>query len=92
MWAEHNNFKSIIQSAWKEKVDGSSGYILTEKLRRTRKALKIWNKTEFGNVHQNIHDITAKIENMEKNLQDKWSDQVAMAIDQLNTQLNNNIS
>ncbi|KAL3637381.1 hypothetical protein CASFOL_018549 [Castilleja foliolosa] len=43
MWIDHKDFKALIAENWNINIQGHIGYVITEKLRRTRKALKHWN-------------------------------------------------
>jgi hypothetical protein len=55
-WDITNYF--VVASAWKEKIQGSQAYILSQKWKvAKRKALKIWNHHHFGNIQDKIKAI-----------------------------------
>jgi hypothetical protein len=55
-WDITNYF--VVASAWKEKIQGSQAYILSQKWKvAKRKALKIWNHHQFGNIQDKIKAI-----------------------------------
>ncbi|MQL91120.1 hypothetical protein Taro_023718 [Colocasia esculenta] len=52
MWTQHTDFISVVQAAWSLDVQGTPLFVLYQKLRTVKKALKIWNRDVFGKIHQ----------------------------------------
>jgi hypothetical protein len=50
MWSTHPQFLDVIRSAWNVNVHGSPPYILCQKLKACKAALKEWNTNTFGNI------------------------------------------
>lgn len=50
-WLLHPQFGPFIEKVWKEsQIHGDVGYVLQNKLRALKMALKQWNKGVYGNV------------------------------------------
>ncbi|XP_026383566.1 uncharacterized protein LOC113279069 [Papaver somniferum] len=54
MWMEDPTCRDIIANAWSVNVVGSPAYKLNAKFLNTKKGLRDWNKTSFGNIQTNI--------------------------------------
>ncbi|KAJ8505060.1 hypothetical protein OPV22_005946 [Ensete ventricosum] len=54
MWSSHPKFLEVIKSAWDINVFGSPPYILCQKLKACKAALKKWNSTTFGNINDRV--------------------------------------
>lgn len=54
MWASHHSCEDLISETWKTRVVGCPMFILQRKLQIFKARLKVWNKTIFGNVHDNV--------------------------------------
>lgn len=61
MWAEHDDCFNLIATSWNTSVSGYPMFILSQKLKTLKNALKSWNKDKFGNVH-------AKVKSAEENV------------------------
>jgi hypothetical protein len=50
-WLQSNGFKDVIRTAWDScQVDGWMGFVLKEKLKVIKNAIKVWNAAKFGEV------------------------------------------
>jgi hypothetical protein len=65
-WTHHPDCYSTINSAWSPISYGSPGYILNQKLRSTKVALKSWNRLSFGNIQNQIHSLTSQLDILQK--------------------------
>ncbi|XP_026417071.1 uncharacterized protein LOC113312538 [Papaver somniferum] len=54
MWIEDPTCRDIIANFWSVNVVGSPAYKLKDKLLNTKKGLRDWNKSSFGNIQNNI--------------------------------------
>ena len=53
MWSTHPQFLDVIRSAWNVNVHGSPPYILFQKLKARKAALKEWNTILQKGTHSN---------------------------------------
>ncbi|KAF9606277.1 hypothetical protein IFM89_024186 [Coptis chinensis] len=60
MWCSHENFKAMVKENWQVPIEGNPFFILIQKLKRLKKALKTWNKETFGHLPTNIKVETIK--------------------------------
>ncbi|MQL99420.1 hypothetical protein Taro_032143 [Colocasia esculenta] len=58
MWAQHDNFLPTVEQAWQSQVLGSPLFVLYQKLRAVKAALKVWNRMEFGEIHHKVESAT----------------------------------
>lgn len=63
MWIDHPDTALIIQAAW------SQGSSLPLKIKNTKAALKTWNRTVFGNIHQKIQQLHHHIQELQQQAQ-----------------------
>ena len=61
MWAKEDSSRVVVDNAWQLDVEGSHGFRLANKLERTKKDLKKWNKEVFGIVKERIKSLQANI-------------------------------
>ncbi|MQM15348.1 hypothetical protein Taro_048289 [Colocasia esculenta] len=54
MWANHSEFMPIVEKAWATQIRGTPLFVLCQKLRAMKNALKLWNRDEFGNIFQKV--------------------------------------
>lgn len=47
--------KQVISEAWSKNFQGSSPFILSEKINNTKNALKLWSKTHFGHIEEDFY-------------------------------------
>jgi hypothetical protein len=45
-------------------------FILSQKLKILKEKLKVWNKTCFGNVHENVNSAELKLQQIQQQIQD----------------------
>ncbi|XP_026450741.1 uncharacterized protein LOC113350847 [Papaver somniferum] len=58
MWIEDPTCRDIISNSWSVNVVGSPAYKLKAKILSTKKGLRDWNKSSFGNIQTNISTIS----------------------------------
>ena len=56
-WANQTDFISIVVDSWSHPVTGSPFYVWEEKLKRLKKILKSWAKTNPSPSDQKIHAV-----------------------------------
>ncbi|XP_058761813.1 uncharacterized protein LOC131635226 [Vicia villosa] len=66
-WASHHSCEYLIADTWKTRVVGCPMFILQRKLKILKSRLKDWNKSTFGNVHDNVKTAEDNL----KEIQDK---------------------
>eukprot|EP00253_Pinus_taeda_P023386 PITA_23386 len=51
-WSTHPDFKEVVRAAWKSFTPpaGAKMFQFQQKLRHLKQVLKVWNKTQFGNI------------------------------------------
>lgn len=54
MWPDHEDYFNLTANSWNSSISGCSMYILSQKLKNLKSALKCWNKEHFGNVHDKV--------------------------------------
>lgn len=50
MWAEVEEFQSIVAAAWQEQFQGTKMYVVMRKMQALQKALLALNKSKFHNI------------------------------------------
>lgn len=61
-WFLHKEFNKFVTDKWETiRVDGCHSYVLKEKLKLLKCALKDWNKNSFRNIHDKITAAVAEI-------------------------------
>lgn len=73
MWVSHDLFLECVSQSWKEEVRGSALFRLAAKLKRLKSALRTWNKEVFGRMEGHIACLEARIDQVERSLQDNFS-------------------
>ena len=61
MWTKDETSKEIVENAWKTRVDSPQSLKLDKKLDATKRDLKRWNKSCFGNSRERIKELEQKI-------------------------------
>ncbi|KAF5481500.1 hypothetical protein F2P56_002144 [Juglans regia] len=65
MWCSHDGFIMCVKEAWNQQ-DAVSGLLkLSVHLKRTKIALRAWNKNVFGRVDVNIHALEERLDFLE---------------------------
>jgi hypothetical protein len=54
MWISHPDCINIIKQCWNNNVSGCPMFILSQKHKLLKEALKVWNKKTFGDVHSQV--------------------------------------
>ncbi|XP_062152043.1 uncharacterized protein LOC133860458 [Alnus glutinosa] len=65
-WSHHPDCYSTISLAWSPPCFGSPGFILNQKLRSTKLALKLWNRISFGNIQHQILSLTSQLDALQQ--------------------------
>ncbi|KAK0593001.1 hypothetical protein LWI29_028893 [Acer saccharum] len=76
MWCLHENFLSCVQDAWHRTDLGSGMLKLAIRLKRTKVALRAWNRNVFGLVDSNLKALEGRLENLENLLQMGYAEDV----------------
>lgn len=56
-WVSLNNYKSVVEDAWRVVVEGCPMYQVVQKLKNVRRALIRWNKMENGDLFAKAKDL-----------------------------------
>ncbi|KAF5464604.1 hypothetical protein F2P56_014672, partial [Juglans regia] len=76
MWCLHDGFLMCVKEAW-NKQDVASGLLrLAIRLKRTKLALRAWNKNVFGRVDVNIRALEERLDFLENQLQSGFSEEL----------------
>ncbi|XP_058761210.1 uncharacterized protein LOC131634556 [Vicia villosa] len=67
-WASHVSCEDLIAESWKTRVVGCPMFILQRKLQILKVKLKEWNKTTFGNVHDNVKLAEERLLNIQEKI------------------------
>ena len=66
MWVAHEDCINIVKNSWNISVIGCPMYVLNEKLKHLKLALKHWNINVFGNVHDQVKDAKLKVDHIQE--------------------------
>ncbi|PKA47714.1 putative mitochondrial protein [Apostasia shenzhenica] len=61
VWLEEEGSKEIVVREWHKPGHGSPPAILNHKFARTLRALKIWSREKFGDIHARAKDLESRI-------------------------------
>ncbi|XP_035546560.1 uncharacterized protein LOC118348616 [Juglans regia] len=76
MWCSHDGFIMCVKEAWNQQ-DAVSGLLkLSVRLKRTKIALRAWNKNVFGRVDVNIRALEERLDFLESQLQSGFSEEI----------------
>ncbi|KAF9621053.1 hypothetical protein IFM89_015875 [Coptis chinensis] len=56
MWTTDTSLKDLVLQSWSEPIEGHSIFVLTQKLKRLKGALKCWNRNIFGNLETKVRE------------------------------------
>ncbi|XP_042942842.1 uncharacterized protein LOC122277024 [Carya illinoinensis] len=56
-WIHEPLSHNIIREAWNKAFQGNPAYILCQKIKSTKEALKFWNRNHFGRIQDNIQKL-----------------------------------
>ncbi|WJX32857.1 hypothetical protein P8452_21136 [Trifolium repens] len=65
MWSMHNGCKDLIQNSWNTSVVGCPMFVLCKKLKILKEKLKEWNKSTFGDIHNNVKVSEQNLQNIQ---------------------------
>ncbi|KAK3042146.1 hypothetical protein RJ639_001266 [Escallonia herrerae] len=65
-WTRDSTCGLIVKHAWNQPTTGTPPFILCQKLRNTRKALKSWNHSYFGHIQTKIKVLSEAIDQVQK--------------------------
>ena len=68
MWSHYNNCSSFIKQVLSNQVLGSPMHILSHKLKILKGELKTWNKTVFGNIHNEVKKVVNALDLIQQNI------------------------
>ncbi|XP_058106903.1 uncharacterized protein LOC131250636 [Magnolia sinica] len=68
MWTTHVDFKWVVKEIWDAEVAAAPMFKLYIKMKHLKRALKDWNKTVFGDVHNNVQKAEDEISRAETDL------------------------
>ncbi|KAF9617933.1 hypothetical protein IFM89_039226 [Coptis chinensis] len=66
MWLSHPNFMALVKNSWEEYIEGHELFILAQKLKRLKDAIKNWNKHSFGHLGSKISLETKNLEELQQ--------------------------
>ncbi|KAF9620903.1 hypothetical protein IFM89_015300 [Coptis chinensis] len=66
MWCSHPSFRDTVKAIWDVPLAGHSIYIMTQKLKQLKSALKVWNREIFGNIKFQVEEESKSLELMQK--------------------------
>lgn len=74
-WADHPDFLSFVKTTWEGiTIHGKKAFILKEKLKKLKEALKVWNREVFGIIDLNIDQTVKDLNDLEEQLVNGDSD------------------
>jgi len=65
-WTHHQDCFSTIAVAWSPPCFGTPCFILNQKLRSTKLALKLWNRISFGNIQHQLRSLTSQLDALQQ--------------------------
>ncbi|KAF5481740.1 hypothetical protein F2P56_002370 [Juglans regia] len=74
MWLDHPQFLYCIRQVWSETVVGQDLTKLAMKLKKTKVALREWNKHIFGHTTMHINALERHIEELDHKLHINWDE------------------
>ncbi|KAL9674864.1 hypothetical protein QQ045_003063 [Rhodiola kirilowii] len=72
-WHEHADFLPLVEAEWPKHTHANPILAIALKLKGLRRRLKSWNGSVFGNLKVKIKGLTAIIDALEADLQNRWS-------------------
>ncbi|XP_026383519.1 uncharacterized protein LOC113279018 [Papaver somniferum] len=62
MWLSHPSFMQLVEDNWRLPLAGAPPFVFTSKLKRLKEALRIWNRTVFGDVQFRLRQDELRLE------------------------------
>ncbi|KAL9682954.1 hypothetical protein QQ045_014766 [Rhodiola kirilowii] len=72
-WHEHADFLPLVEAEWPKHTHANPILAIALKLKGLSRRLKSWNGLVFGNLKVKIKGLTATIDALEADLQNRWS-------------------
>lgn len=66
MWVRDPGSYFTVADAWRLRVTGCPTYILSKKLDKVKKRLKLWNKNHFGFIKDRIHSLSCALDALQQ--------------------------
>lgn len=87
MWVDHPDFLNLVASDWAKPINGPPRLVFWRKLMQLKHTLKAWNWTVFGNIFNTKKELQSRIQSLEVQLQQGWSESVHSDWHQTRTEL-----
>jgi len=68
IWTAHEDCINVVKNSWNAPFVGCPMYILSEKLKHLKQALKLWNVNTFGNVHNQVKNAKDKVDKIQEEI------------------------
>ncbi|XP_026458815.1 uncharacterized protein LOC113359387 [Papaver somniferum] len=75
LYQEEQKCRDIIKSSWHKNFNGSTTFILVNRLANVKKEVSLWNKFEFGKIKHNLVLLNRKLETIIENPNIRLNDQ-----------------
>lgn len=62
LYQEEQKCRDIIKSSWEARIQGSHAFVLVNRLVVVKREVSLWNRTDFGNIKNNISSLNKKID------------------------------
>jgi len=62
IWVSHPDCINIVKDSWGQHFVGCPMFVLNQKLKHLKMALKVWNKNTFGDIHLQVKVATEKLD------------------------------
>ncbi|KAG2696272.1 hypothetical protein I3760_07G050900 [Carya illinoinensis] len=80
MWVSHSNFWEVVNDTWSTSIDTMGLQGLATKLKKVKVVLKDWNRRVFGHTETKIQEFENKIEQLDSQLQEGFSEDTEQAL------------
>ena len=68
MWSHHEDCSNFLKTVWSLHTFGSPMQILSQKLKRLKEELKVWNKNIFGDIHKQVKKSVDKLDHIQHSI------------------------
>lgn len=65
MWSHHEDCSNFVKTVWSLQTFGSPMQILSQKLKRLKEGLKVWNKNIFRDIHKQVKKSVDKLDQIQ---------------------------
>ncbi|KAB1219218.1 hypothetical protein CJ030_MR3G001299 [Morella rubra] len=66
-WAKDPRSFKVVAETWQVSCLGSPGFVLCDKIKRTRQAFRVWNRLEFGMIQHKIQHCERLLDQLQSN-------------------------